>query len=537
MTRVTRALLLAAAFAPAVALKISHAILASDPGVDGGYYTDVAKHVRDGHGLATNLSLYHQGFETFPHVSPIYPIWPLVYGWTARIVPLEVAGVWLPALFWVVAVVFAALWARRLSPGDLWTRLPGIDLGHAIAMFLALNGVFFRYTSLPYTEGLAFAILFAGLWWFHPRWKAMDIGTGFQLGAWLGVLVLVRSQLIVVAMAVACTLVVAIVLLEGRRRRIEAALACASAFVATLSSQLLRLADWSEVTAWTALLRFDLARERAALTPMDVLVDGDRSVTRHLLDFVTGLPIAFAVQGPMTYWRVFHGLQYALPLALVVFVASDARVRGRRLRPGSLPIVFALALAAGGFLSLHFIRKDFLTEWHFGRRHALTAFFAFFLAWTYLARHRATGVRALAAALLLLSAGLSHAQALKHVRAEARNGARSYDPLVRELERERDVSKPFVVALHGEHAQRVAWRTDGVGFHWFYEKTTSEDVEALARLGVRWILLDPTRTADWPMRSALEGEASLWRRAADVDGFERYVRDPSGAAAVTMEDP
>lgn len=33
---------------------------------DGGYYTNIASHVRDGHGLVTNLCLLHKGCLEFP---------------------------------------------------------------------------------------------------------------------------------------------------------------------------------------------------------------------------------------------------------------------------------------------------------------------------------------------------------------------------------------------------------------------------------------------------------------------------------------
>lgn len=537
-----RTLLLLSPFALAAGLKLAHALLVKDTGVDGGYYTDVAKHVRDGEGISTCVSLYHQGFEQFPHASPIYPLWPLLHGLTARVIPLHAAGVGLGTAGWITAVLFAFLWGRRLSPGPLWDRAPWFEAGHALALVLAVNSVFFRYTSVPYTEGLAFALLFAGLWWFHPRWKDLDVAGGFAMGVWLGALLLVRSQLVIVAMAAALTHAGAIVLLPERGRRIEAACACASAFLATLTPQLLRIGAWSEVPPWVALLRFELARERALLSPMHVLVESAAG-TGHLHNFVESLPVAFAPRGPMAYWRVYQGFQYALPVALVVLAfAAVRRIRDRSARdslrawarPERLGTVFAFALAAAGFLSLHFIRKDFTTEWHFGRRHSLTALFAFFLAWLFLARHASRAVRGTAALILAVTLACSHALAFKIVAHEWRGSsdARTYDALVRGLQEERNERKNFVVALHGMHVQKVAWQTDGIGFHWIYRRTSAEDAAALARLGVRWILLEPDETRGWPLRSAIEAPGSPWRRVPDLDGFAVYELDDTiGRAA------
>jgi hypothetical protein len=53
-------------------------------GPDAGFYLNVARHIRDGQGVLTSVSLYHQGMPTLPHPSSIYPLWPWLLGMLAH---------------------------------------------------------------------------------------------------------------------------------------------------------------------------------------------------------------------------------------------------------------------------------------------------------------------------------------------------------------------------------------------------------------------------------------------------------------------
>ncbi len=170
-------------------------------GDDGGLYTNVAEHVRDGAGLATDISPYHHGYETLPHATAIYPAWPLVYGYASRLAPLRLTGIWLPTLGYFVALVFAYLWACRLALARSFRFPPGLNAGHVLVLFLGLNGKFFSFTSLPYTEGLGFAVLFAGLWRFHKIGSTSSVWHAAEMGVWLAALMLIRSQFLVVVLA------------------------------------------------------------------------------------------------------------------------------------------------------------------------------------------------------------------------------------------------------------------------------------------------------------------------------------------------
>ena len=132
--------------------------------VDGGYYTEVAQHVRDGEGLVSNVSLYHFGYETFPYPTSVYPLWPWMLGTMARLVDIEILGHWVPLALSFLAVVLAFLFGRRLWPDPLLSvPVPWLHAGHLFALALATHSEFVYFTSLPYTEGLCWVLMFGFL--------------------------------------------------------------------------------------------------------------------------------------------------------------------------------------------------------------------------------------------------------------------------------------------------------------------------------------------------------------------------------------
>ena len=51
---------------------------------DADYYYSIARHVSEGQGLQSNMSLYFQGFKSFPHRVTQSPVWPLSLGLAGR---------------------------------------------------------------------------------------------------------------------------------------------------------------------------------------------------------------------------------------------------------------------------------------------------------------------------------------------------------------------------------------------------------------------------------------------------------------------
>lgn len=148
---------------------------------DGAYYYQVARNFAEGRGLTTNVSLFHHGFETLPHAITYYPLWMLTLGLAGRVFPLESAAHWLPELLYLVALGLLYPLANRIGrvfdpagpaiayrhasvTWGTWRPEPlPINMGHVAVTVFGLNHVFFRFTSLTFTEALAFTLLFAAV--------------------------------------------------------------------------------------------------------------------------------------------------------------------------------------------------------------------------------------------------------------------------------------------------------------------------------------------------------------------------------------
>ncbi len=173
-----------------------------DTSIDGGLYTEIAQHVARGEGLVTNVSLYHHGYPSFPHPTAIYPLWPLLYGVFARWFPVPAVGIWLATAFYFTTLCFAFAWGRSLDARELFpAALPGVHVGHVMALVLGLHREFFEFTSWPYTEGLAWTLLMATLWRANRRLERPGLGGGIELGALAALAFLARSQMLLLPVA------------------------------------------------------------------------------------------------------------------------------------------------------------------------------------------------------------------------------------------------------------------------------------------------------------------------------------------------
>ena len=150
----------------------------------------------------------------------MYPLWPLLLGWVAKVVPIFEAGKWLATACYFATLGFAYLWGRALYGEPLLPKVaPGFNAGHVIVLMFGVHDYFFQFTSFPYTEGLGYALACAALWRMtrllpRPTW----IG-GIEIGVWLGLVILARYQMVLMAMAAFPVLAGAAVLSTGPRRR------------------------------------------------------------------------------------------------------------------------------------------------------------------------------------------------------------------------------------------------------------------------------------------------------------------------------
>lgn len=462
-------------------------------GTDGGYYTDIALNLAAGNGLTTDVSIFHQAFPYFPYPTPVYPLWPLLYGAAAVVFPVRFVGVWLPTLFYFVLIGLSFIVGRRLAPR---LHLHGVHGGHVFAVVTALTSEMMRTTSRPYTEGLGYTLLFLLFVRAPALFRRLGPVAGLELGAWIIALFLTRSPLIVVAIAAVGAVLVA----AWRRPRAAATFTLAAAGLVTVV--------WQIYAAWLGTflanpslgtyVRFDLARASDLLSAVPVLVQTNGPLAR-LKDVASGFVVAFTLRDePSSYYRLHHALISTLPIAALALLVRvrRARVLFRFLRSASAPNAAFFLLSALGLLgSLHTVHKVYGLPWTFGDRHALSSLFLVVTATLFLLRSR-SWLHLVGA--LLLAAGTFEGWREMVLQTEsqciaARHniGLLDYRRQLREfLLKERERRGSLTVAVQRPEAQRLGWRTPGVGFHWMTHTTTVDDLSAMVNvLGVRYVVL------------------------------------------------
>ncbi len=502
--------------------------------IDGGFYTDVALHVAAGNGLVTDVSLYHHGYPSFPHPTAVYPLWPLIYGYAAKLFPAPEVGIWLSTVFYFVALVFAYLWGRRLVPDPLYPRLfPGLDGGHIVMLVLGLHGEFFAFTSLPYGEGLAWALLMAALWRLHGRFLSPSWQGGAEAGAWCGLLFLARSQMLFVLGSIVAVQGLFLLTDAGRRRDWGLMLgASLTVFVAVLLPHYMYVRSFVLGSAWLAMLRFDSAHVTEQLSEVTMLVKTD-GLWDWLVDRFGGFVEAFKWSGKYGYRKAFHWFHWAVPVLAGLGLSRKIRekvslrewIRWLR-QPERAPMALALSVALVGFLSIHAIHKSYFIAWNFTRRQGLTSMFLFALALIRLAQDRHWTPRFLALFLLLNGTGTGYAKAMDKAVRKAGKEHRPYRPgFVRHLHEAR-TNGSLTVAITGQQGQRLAPHTDGVGYHWIHRRTRTADLKHMVEdLGVTRVFVGKNDTkwrvfkSNWFVRSfAPQGK---------ISGFAVYVlREP-----------
>lgn len=549
--RLVERLLLAAMLAGLFALKLVHAAAEPPYGPDASYYHDIAAHVRDGDGLVTDVSLFNAGYTHFPHPTAVYPLWPLVLGLTARVVPLDLAAVWLPTLFYFAAIVLAYRLAHRVAPGPLFPETwPALHAGHVAAAVLGLTTTMFFHTSKPFTEGLAYFLLLLALTRAERLFRDPRAWRGLEVGAWLGLVVLTRSQLVLGALAVGGALAWAVLRL-GWRRWLGPAAACAAGLAAVLGAQLVHLAGFADAPRLVYLLRFDLVRDPSPLAPLEIMVRPPGALA-WLADRAKGIPLAFG-GGKYSYFNCFGPWSAAMLLS-TPFLALDAwrAVRRRRLGlwawlhdPANLfKLAYAL-LAIGGVLSLHTIHKALFTPWNFGSRHGLTAGFAIVAALLYLARRPALG-RVLALFLVAASAyfGFWRISTRLDTRDTPGNDhvqwtAAYNQPIVDWLHARAAAEPGLVVVAPDIELQKLARFTDGVGYHWLFRTTTWDELDFFFRdRGARYLLLRVDKAKGLGLaRDRRRFARSFTPVAADLSGFAVFRPREAGDPPAAWPEP
>jgi hypothetical protein len=483
-------LLDAAVLAGLVALKFHINGQQVDWSYDGGYYANIAEHVRDGDGFVTDISMYHQGLPSYPYPSPVYPLWPLLLGVVAKVVPMSVAAVWLPSLFYLGTVWLAGRLARSVDDRPLVRDVPALRPSAVVMLLVALNDRFLEYTSRPYTEGMAWFLLVATLPRVVEGFRSPGFVRGVEVGVWCALWVGVRGPMIVQAGTVVAAMVALLVFGRERQGMALAVLGLgASAAVAAIALR----AWYADVPGATlsTLVRFDNWVVVPGLSQA-ALLEAPASLSERLATLVQGFREAYDPQSEFSYRKNFGYLQYALPVAAVVVAVRAWRSGPRACRDWLLErpmLTLLVLLGLGQFAAMHAIHKALFSEWNFGMRQALGEWMLFIPCGLLLLRSRGW-LRVIGAVLVAstLMRNGSEAQrsrlsvALKVEEQAAREGAIAW------IERLRRPGEPLWIGT--TYPQQLAvWGSD-VGWIAALEWSTLDDLDLMVRRdGLRALLL------------------------------------------------
>ncbi len=381
---IPRAIVLAGLLAYFFALKLDY-----DPAPighgrpDSTFYWNLARNVAEGNGLRTNVSLYHQGLHHLPARTTIYPLWPLVAGYVARVVGLERAATLLPETLYLVGLGLlywlAMLLARdaRVPPVVSIRGVALVDIGHLAVFALGMARPYFSATSICMTEGLAFVLLFAALIALRgaPR---RPVVFGALSGALAMLAFLARAQFILLPVAIVAALAI-VGVREARLRRaaVAAALAAAVAF-APWALWVLSLPGAFDPRSFFI---FTAYQETPALGTTSDLIVFD-SLFDRVAYMLGGVRVAFDPTSETSYFRAFGASIYLVPLALVALLPT--LVRRVREREGfgidSLMGCGVLLAAGACLLPVHALNTTYPKNWFFHARHGLPIVLAILFA-------------------------------------------------------------------------------------------------------------------------------------------------------------
>ncbi len=481
---------------------------------DGNYYADIARHLAKGEGFTSSISMFHAGLPSFPFPSPVYPLWPLLLGAVATVVPLETAAVWMPTALYMGTLFLAARLGRRLLPTQPFAALP-LDGGHLTLLVWALANRFVEVTSLPYTEGLAMFLLAAAL--LRVGSSAPTLLAGVEAGLWCAAMLAARGPFVVPVVAILGVLWLA----EGRFRRAMAATLTLSVCAVLADRLWFRTIPGASIVT---LLRFDHWVVTPGLSGVDLFVE-PATFGATVLDRIRGVSAAYSPAGSFRIMKNFGFLAY---LPFLVLVPALAREVWRTLQE-SLLLRLAFAVGLAQLALLHLLHKQAFAEWNFPIRHALP------VLWLYVALFPAVfGARLLQApagpllrtlATALLCGGLAFGVEWSM----GRRNAIHYSPSSYKY---RKAVAAWMMARRKEDAdlrianptpQLYARHTRGVGLIATHPFTTLDDLQGMVREGGMDYLV-MTSSAHKAARYPFQQDA-----AAFAAVFERLPEAPGGA--------
>lgn len=358
--------------------------------IDGSYYYQIARHVAEGEGFKTSVSLYHEGLDPLPAPARIYPLWPLLLGTIGRATDLMTAARTIPTLLFFLDIFLLYELVRRVAVRFSHESAPAAGAALTPTLVVAAfsaNFAFWFTTSEPYTEGLAFALAFGSLLVLDSAALKASPSRGAVAGMLASLAYLTRSQMLLVIVAIAFALIAAA--FWGRRLGTVA--------FAFLSGATLTVVPWRLYLLTHPVARQDIGR---FVTWIE-----SGSLGAYLADRAPGFVVAFDPRSQLSYFNSFGVWVAAVPLA-VLWLAWQARSR-------SVPAVVqaewvlpatAVLIGLANHAALIHRHAQLLLPWLFGWRHGILFVFPLVIAATYLLTRPMASIRVGTAVLLVVSA-------------------------------------------------------------------------------------------------------------------------------------
>jgi hypothetical protein len=394
-------------------LKLNFNVGLGRPCLDGDYYYQIARNVAEGNGLSTNLSLYNQGLKEMPHKINQSPIWPLTMGYLGKVFDLERVAVILPEIIYLFDLVLLYFLVLRLMQrsGTGSNRVLYVvngrflDVGHIMVALFGANCIFFEFTSLPYTEAMAFMLVFLAALAADRAAERCSLKLAALAGALAALAFLTRTQM--AGLVIALPLVFAIVGVRKRRFLAMAGAAVAASVIVVLP-WVIWVASWAKIAGWATFSGLGQLHELPALNMFQQTVAATTADQKATV-LQDGLSIAFSMKDNNSYFYSFGWVIYAVPLG-VLAALSDLSELKRIFRRAFSPegcLVPILVLSALAMLApLHIEKRQFFKTWLFGWRHGLPFVMLVVVATSYLLVGRDKLGRALA--ILLLAGSFVH---------------------------------------------------------------------------------------------------------------------------------
>ncbi len=379
---------------------------AGDPpyGLDASYYFQLARHVANGDGFVTTVSLYYEGWQ-LPARTPIYPLWPLLLGYIGRAIGLVNAADLLPRTFYVVDLALLYLVAYRvaLRMGALWPirRWWMPDTAHWIVAIFGLAPRWFGATTHPYTEGLAFFCAFASFLALERFDRTRTTLAAALAGLFAALAYLARTQM--VGIAIGSFVAVVWFALRDRSAR-RGAIVWSVVALATITPWLLFVGHIPGVTP----------------NRMPHVEIPSASHWTHQATFGEWLGaraeasrVMFDPSSAYSYVQSFGVVAYLVPLAGIAALFRLSRLRSK---PQS---IFRTAMLVAGlffFFNLMLYQPEVFLPWLFGWRHGLPFIFLVILAVPWLIA-RAGRLAPTVVVVLLLSITMNASAVAAFIRA------------------------------------------------------------------------------------------------------------------------